>query len=98
MLWSPNFDRFLEIDYNLNCLVIKQVFAYDEPPVIIPREFIAVGDVHGQTNKSQIANVVRRVWFLSLTVVRIVTEKGLDLLISAENGKVLSRSKIANFK
>ena len=95
-LFSPSFDKFIDIDWVKAEFVIKRTS--DETVIHrIPHTLLSISFKGRNKSEAAIQAMASRIRFHSETEIQIVTKEGLDCILDFETMKVQSAAGIDNF-
>ena len=95
-MFSPSFDRFIDIDFNHAEFVIKS--SKDSKVVArIPGGMINISFKGRNKSEAAIGALASRIRFHSETEIQIITKEGLDCILNYDTFQVQSVAKVDNF-
>ena len=106
-LFSPNFDRYIDVIYSEKRFCIREV-VFDKAQKIssddtskrnnIPDDIISLNGFGDNSPKKIVEYLASRIMFVNDKIIRILNEEGLDYLLCAETFKLFSFTKVDNQK
>jgi hypothetical protein len=95
-LFSPSFDRFIDIDFGNATFVIKSSET-ESVVATIPAGMISISFKGRNKSEAAISALASRIRFHSADEIQIITKEGLDCILNYETLKVQSVAAIDNF-
>ena len=96
-LFSPSFDRYIDIDYENSRFVIRDTGTEQEVGHI-PSPMISISYKGRDRSERAIGDLASRIYFYSETEVRLITKEGLDCILDWQTLEVKSAAAVDNWE